>query len=63
MIGSLESALEIAPQNVRVHPHVRQTLAALASTSPANAAAVGRFAESAKMPVRRTRAARQPVTR
>ena len=59
VIGSLEAALEIAPQNVRVHPHVRQTLAALASTSPANAAAVGRFAETAQMPVRRTPAALQ----
>jgi len=63
VIGSLEAALEIAPQNVRVHPHVRQTLAALASTSPANAAAVGRFAETAAMPVRRTPAALQPVVR
>jgi transcriptional regulator with XRE-family HTH domain len=63
VIGSLESALEIAPQNVRVHPHVRQTLAALASTSPANAAAVGRFAENAQMPVRRTPAALQPAPR
>jgi transcriptional regulator with XRE-family HTH domain len=63
VIGSLESALRIAPQNVRVHPHVQQTLAALASTSRANAAAVGRFAENAKMPVRRTRAALQPVLR
>jgi transcriptional regulator with XRE-family HTH domain len=63
VIGSLESALEIAPQNVRVHPHVRQTLAALASTSRANAVAVGRFAEHAKMPVRRTRVALQPVSR
>jgi hypothetical protein len=63
VIGSLQSALEIAPQNVRMHPHVRQTLAALASTSPANAAAVGRFAESAAMPVRRTPAALQPAPR
>jgi DNA-binding XRE family transcriptional regulator/tetratricopeptide (TPR) repeat protein len=63
VIGSLEAALEIAPQNVRVHPHVRQTLAALASTSPANAAAVGRFAETAAMPVRRTPTALQQVAR
>lgn len=63
VIDSLVSALEIAPQNVRVHPHVRQTLAALASTSPANAAAVGRFAENAQMPVRRTPTARQLAPR
>ena len=63
VIGSLESALQIAPQNVRVHPHVRQTLAALASTSPANAAAVGRFAENAQMPVRRTPVALQSARR
>jgi transcriptional regulator with XRE-family HTH domain len=63
VIDSLECALRIAPQNVRVHPHVRQTLAALASTSPANAAAVGRFAENAKMPVRRTPAAPQRAAR
>jgi transcriptional regulator with XRE-family HTH domain len=63
VIGSLEAALEIAPQNIRVHPHVRQTLAALASTSPANAAAVGRFAETAAMPVRRTPTVLQPEVR
>ncbi len=61
VIISLEHALEIAPQNVRVHPHVRQVLAALASTSPANAAAVGRFAENALMPVRRTPSAARPA--
>jgi transcriptional regulator with XRE-family HTH domain len=63
VIGSLKVALEIAPQNVRVHPHVRQTLAALASTSPANAAAVGHFAETAAMPVRRTPTGLHPASR
>jgi transcriptional regulator with XRE-family HTH domain len=63
VIVSLNSALDIAPQNVRVHPHVRQTLAALASTSPANAAAVTRFAQAASIPVRRARVSLRPARR
>jgi DNA-binding XRE family transcriptional regulator len=63
VIGSLNSALDIAPQNVRVHPHVRQTLAALARTSPANAAAATRFAQAAAIPVRRTQVSLRPTRR
>lgn len=61
VIGSLRFAYRIAPQNVRVHPHVRQTLADLARVSPANAAAAGRFAEDAAIvrPAPALRAARR----
>jgi transcriptional regulator with XRE-family HTH domain len=38
VLSALESAHEIAPQNVRVDPDVRTTLAALAGTSAADAA-------------------------
>lgn len=47
VIATLRRAYSIAPQNIRVHPHVRQTLAELARVSPANASAASRFAQDA----------------
>jgi transcriptional regulator with XRE-family HTH domain len=52
-LRALNAALEIAPENVRVHPHVRQTLAGLAAAGRSNLSGVEGFARAAAITVSR----------